>query len=490
VSARSLAALVAIAACLTAVFATAAAAPSQPSPLAPVSRSRPSLERNGAASDEIQLSLPAWSSPRSVFHLGFSWLVCDLSGKNCSTLPDAHTASIIPPQELRIVTLRGVVTATNRFGSRSVVTRNFFYDMAGIPFTDWRFVRRHSQYDPTQLRAWYGLRADENGAGQTIVIPDFGRALGLREAVDHFSTHYGLPTICRPSHSRGCFDLVISSAGKRPTDVNRSGEAEGDIEWVHAIAPQARILFLQFDHAAALFDKVGRLWHEGRASVMSDSWCDPCHRHRGFGLHVVYPRVAESCGLPHLVCVQASGDHGSPGDTPSNSPDVLAVGGTIFELVDGAPRAELPWQDSGSGDTDNPLPRPAWQRRLDAGCGHVGGPFSCAKRVVPDVSATAVSVPVFQPNKPRFGWYVFGGTSLSAPLWAAVIALADQQLQRDGQRPIGIYELHEVLYHGDLSAGLDDVEPQGWDWTTGWGSPRAGIVDVLMHAIEQYRARH
>ena len=101
------------------------------------------------------------------------------------------------------------------------------------------------------------------------------------------------------------------------------------------------------------------------------------------------------------------------------------------------------------------------------------------------MSATAASVPVFTPTGD--GWIHFQGTSLSTPLWAALIALTDQQLQQDGERRIGVNELHEVLYRGDVGNGLDDISPQGWDWATGLGSPKSGIVSALAGAIEQYR---
>jgi subtilase family protein len=478
--------------------ATTGPPPRSTSPDAPVNLTRPYLQEAGSADDELQVTPQAgsWRSPvHGPVRFSYSWDECDPTGRNCSPIPGLQARTISPPQELRIVTLRGVVTATNGAGSTSVTTNDFDYDMAGLAFkaSDAGFVRGNLQYNPDQLRAWYGLRPAQTGAGQTIVITDFGRQRGLRSEVDHFSAHYGLPQTCRPSHSGDCFRLVITSAGD-PGRVNLSGEGDADVEWAHAIAPEAKIVFVQFNHAQPLLDKLGWLGDEGRDSVVSDSWCDPCRGFRGFAREVVYPAVALACGRPHVVCVQATGDHGSPGDKPSNSPEVLAVGGTTFTRQDdGSTRGEVPWGPSGSGDTDVQLPRPAWQKGIVAGC--AGGDFSltgvssCAKRAVPDVSATAASVPDFQPTR-RHGpaWFVFNGTSLSTPLWAALIAVTDQQLRQDGQRPVGIDELHQVLYRGDVTAGLDDIPPHGWDLATGLGSPRSGIVTALAGAIERYRA--
>lgn len=65
-------------------------------------------------------------------------------------------------------------------------------------------------------------------------------------------------------------------------------------------------------------------------------------------------------------------------------------------------------------------------------------------------------------------------------------ALLDQ-LAKDGRPPVGIDELRHVLYRGDVSRGLDDIPPRGWDWGTALGSPKAGIVPALAGAIERYR---
>jgi len=252
-------------------------APSRLSADAPRNLDRPVLRRAGTVGDEVQFNPYEleWRSPvRGVpFQLRYSWLRCDLNGANCSPLAGLSGKTIAPPQEERIVTLRGVVTGTNRYGSRSVVTRNFYYDMAGLAFGvgDRRFVRNHLQYNPDQLRL------------------------------------------------------------------------------------------------TALFGHIGGLARRDRPSVVSDSWCEPCggdgRRLPKLVREVVYPFVAGGCHLPHVVCVQAAGDHRIPGDPPSNSPYVLAVGGTEFKPTrDGAPSQEILWPFSGSGVTTIPLPRPPWQK--------------------------------------------------------------------------------------------------------------------------------
>jgi hypothetical protein len=496
--------LAAVAAAATGLVYNAVSSPTRLSPDAPRALERPTLVLAGRPDDEVQINPYelTWRSPvRGVpFRLRYSWLACNLRGAHCSPLAGLHGKTIVTPQEQRIVTLRGVVTGTNRYGSRSVVSRNFYYDMAGLPFNleHRRFLHEHLQYNPAQLRAWYGLGPEEDGAGQTIMIPDFGRVheQRLTAAVDHFSAHYGLPRICRAARRRDCFHLAFSQLGRRPTDTVRGGgaEAAADVEWAHAIAPRARIVFVQFDHLTALFGRLGGLAPQERPSVVSDSWCDPCGGRPGehfprYLRDLVFAFVANGCHHSHVVCVQAAGDHRIPGDPPSNSPYVLAVGGTKFEPTpDGTPGREALWPFSGSGVTDMPVKRPSWQRHVRDGCSISGGDFSCTKRAVPDVSATAAAVPVAEPGPYGPEWIYFTGTSLSTPLWAGLIALADQQLRKDGQPAMGINELHQALYRGEVGSGLDDIPPRGWDWNTGVGSPKSGIVPALAGAIERYRS--
>ena len=89
-----------------------------------------------------------------------------------------------------------------------------------------------------------------------------------------------------------------------------------------------------------------------------------------------------------------------------------------------------------------------------------------------------------------------GGTSASAPIWAALIALADQYAgRRLGFVNPAIYRIaHGPAYHQafhDITTGNNAVEfpPKtitgyaagpGWDPVTGWGSPDARILVPLL----------
>jgi hypothetical protein len=432
-----------------------------------------------------------WRSPRETpLHLRYSWLRCDMKGTDCVPVSGLHNQRIVPPQELRIVTIRAAVTATNAGGSTTAVSRNFFFDEATRVRTRRRL--RPYTYDPAQLRHWYGLRASQDGRGQTIALVDPLRTPGLRAEVDHFSARFRLPLECRPHFRRNCFSFSIAHPGGSPYYPELGGESEMDVEWLHAIAPRASIVAVQTDGVGGVLDAIPNLPKAIRIHVVSSSFCDLCRRRKlppnridRLFLRRDYESVGSTCQEPHLVCVFPSGDTDAPGDGPSNSPFVLAAGGVMFKpSPDGAPHGEAVWPYGGYGETAFPLRQPSWQRHIACD--------GCSSRVVPDVSATARGVPtfdIFPPGHGERGWYYGGGTSLSSPLWAALIAIADQELAEHGEAPIGINELHTVLYRGWLSAGLDNLGHRGWSARTGWGSPKHGIVDVLVGAIEKYRNR-
>ena len=172
----------------------------------------------------------------------------------------------------------------------------------------------------------------------------------------------------------------------------------------------------------------------------------------------------------------SSGDIGYGVEYPAASPYVTAVGGTTLKVnADNSRSGETAWSGAGSGCSAYEA-KPSWQH--DA---------ACARRTVADVSADAdpnTGAAVYDSTKycqffGRFncttGWYQVGGTSLAAPLIAAVYALAGNgSATTYGSYPYGqTTSLYDVVSGSNGSCGgsyLCTAMP-GYDGPTGLGAP-------------------
>jgi subtilase family serine protease len=231
----------------------------------------------------------------------------------------------------------------------------------------------------------------------------------------------------------------------------------------------------------------------------------------------------------HVTVVAATGDLGAAGEpcalidalsggmssrfTPqkevvlvASSPLVLSVGGTTLDAsrASGAWIGETAWglpagspgtgfQASGGGFS-HLFRRPAYQDGVK-GIGSMRG--------VPDVAADAnpnpdSGVPVVTSSN-GVGYEIdeHGGTSASAPIWAGIVALADQYARRHlGLLNPAIYRIarsrrYHQAFH-DITAGsrntatfphgtITGYRPvPGWDPVTGWGSPNARVLVPLL----------
>jgi len=184
---------------------------------------------------------------------------------------------------------------------------------------------------------------------------------------------------------------------------------------------------------------------------------------------------------------------------PAEDPYVVTVGGTdlVTASAGGAWSSETAWVDSGGGISPNHLAIPAWQQL--AGVITSSNKGSTTYRNGPDVSANA-----------NFTFYVcadqttctaneYGGTSFAAPMWAAYVALVNQQLASNSQPAIGF--INPTIYAQNVSGGalsaayatnFHDITSgtsgsysavTGYDLVTGWGSPNTGLFAALTGAV-------
>ncbi|MGA9529848.1 MAG: S53 family peptidase [Terriglobales bacterium] len=177
---------------------------------------------------------------------------------------------------------------------------------------------------------------------------------------------------------------------------------------------------------------------------------------------------------------------------PADDANVVSVGGTDLTTASagGAWKSETAWSDSGGGISPDKIAIPSWQKL--SGVINSSNKGSTKYRNGPDVSANA-----------NFTFYVcadqttctaneYGGTSFAAPMWAAYIALVNQQLVADGYKTIGFIDpdLYSFGVSSSYATDFHDITSgksgsysavKGYDLVTGWGSPNGqGLINALV----------
>jgi len=368
-------------------------------------------------------------------------------------------------------------------------------------------------YGPSQMRKAYNIQplldAGITGKGSTIVIVDAYQAPDIQDDLHSFDKIFGLNDT----------ELnIIAPDGLTPFDpkdfnqVGWSAEISLDVEWAHAIAPDATIDLVLSKTAEDkdLLSALNYVGDENLGDVVSMSFggnesCTDSAQlwHQAF-------RNAASKGITLLA---SSGDSGAAegscdGKTavkgvsyPAADSFVTAVGGTQLYSTDpsvGTYQNEISWQGSGGGFSTS-TPKPFYQNSVNS----IG-----KYRGIPDVSydASPLSGVIIKWSEAPFGLglYIIGGTSAGSPQWAGIVALAAQ----DGKSRIGL--LNSTIYSSDqqahyssnfhdvtsgnntvISGGLNTKPATiqgynagpGWDAVTGWGSPQAA-------ALVPYLANH
>lgn len=319
--------------------------------------------------------------------------------------------------------------------------------------TNWVSSLTPQGLSPSQIRKAYNLPS--SGGSGTIAIIDAYDCPTVQNDFVVFSTQYGLPTNNLEIHKM---------ASSIPMDVNWSLEISLDVQWAHAIAPNATILLVEAkDNHEGLYSAISYATSRPDVVAVSMSWGakeDPSDS-----------LLDSYFNSPGKVFFASSGDNGSKGGVsyPSTSPNVVAVGGTLLTLnVDGSVASETGWAGSGGGISSYES-EPDYQ--LMYGLTNPG-----KMRVVPDVSYNAdqkSGVSVYD-STPYYtgqtGWMVVGGTSAGAPQWAAIYSLGLSATN------INFYQdakYNSASYFRDIVTGSNGAysATTGFDLVTGLGSP-------------------
>jgi subtilase family serine protease len=336
---------------------------------------------------------------------------------------------------------------------------------------------------PVKTRHAYGFDQITNqGAGQIIAIVDAYDDPNIESDLGVFDSQFGL-LACTTSN--GCFQKIYAQGSKPATNAGWSLEISLDVEWAHAIAPQAKIILVEAatNSFANLLGAVDVAVQHG-ASVVSMSW--------GGGESSGESSNDLHFSVNNVTFTASSGDSGSGVEYPAASPGVVAVGGTTLN-VDGSGNylSESAWSGSGGGISAFES-EPGYQANLPI-------PNTGGKRGVPDVAYdgnpnTGFSVYDTVRYQGQAGWFQVGGTSAGAPQWAALFAIANSvrvtggkaTLSSTGDAIYGVAKANYAANYHDITSGTNGscgticTASAGYDFVTGLGSPQAkAIVSAL-----------
>jgi hypothetical protein len=432
-----------------------------------------------------------------------------LFGPHTTTVPEALSG--LDTRELTRAAIESAASA-----SPSAQRRSALLARGAKPLASGTVV---ATYTPAQIRAAYGLpalpaagsvpsaaQAAGLGAGQTVYVIAAMHNPNVAAELAAFNQKFGLPgctdvaiapnatlPLAAAPKDRCVLSVVYSTAAGAMTaaapayDATWSTEISLDVQWAHAIAPLARIVLIEAPDASV--DSLAaavRLANAMGRGVVSMSFGAPEGRW-GATLDGAFAGA-------DMSYVAATGDSGAAVNWPAVSTRVLAIGGTSLSYGSGQARSETAWSSTGGGASAYTA-SPSYQSASVPGMG------SATARRVADVSfnadpTTGQYVAVISPGNSTVGWVSAGGTSLSAPQWAGVLAIANALRARASQPPLA--RPHALLYGAvagstaNYSAAFADIRTgangtcagctaaAGYDIPTGLGTPHAAALLPLL----------
>ena len=315
---------------------------------------------------------------------------------------------------------------------------------------------------PDQIKKIYNL--PKTGGHGTIAIIDAYDDTTMENDLAVFDKTFNLPDC---TTKNGCFEQHLMAA-KTLTNSGWAGETALDVEWAHAIAPNAKILLVEaktpsganllsaIDYAAKRADVVAVSMSWGGEETVEEKTLDS---------HFV--SLPAQAGKSGAVFFASSGDDGWGASWPAASPNVVSVGGTSLSFKsDGSLNKETAWSGSGGGVSAYET-QPAFQKNYVI-------PKANGMRAIPDVSYNADPQSGFSvyDNKK---WYVIGGTSAAAPQWAAIQSLGlsakNDKLYSDKTSSSYSNYFRDIVSGSNGDCKYYCQARNHYDYITGLGSP-------------------
>jgi subtilase family serine protease len=374
-------------------------------------------------------------------------------------------------------------------------------------------------YGPAQIRTAYNIQSvlDKGitGKGRNIVIIDAFDAPTIREDLATFDKLFGLND---PQLN------IYYPDGKTPFDysddnqVGWSGEITLDVEWAHAVAPDATIqlVLAKSNNDADILSATKYAVQHNLGDVISQSF--------GEGETCVDPKLLKQehqlffeASLKGITLFASAGDQGSAqpacdgsnnyflsASSPATDPFVTSVGGTQLnaDATTGEYKSEVVWNEpnygsAGGGGYSTIYRTPFYQLGTQGIGKYRGGPDIAYNGAINGGVLT-----VWNPDGAGQAVYIFGGTSAGSPQWAGIAALGAQLakhrlgLINPALYALGHSSLASKVFHditvGDITYTYEDDNgnvitiqgfsaKKGWDAATGWGTPNvANLLPALI----------
>lgn len=367
-------------------------------------------------------------------------------------------------------------TCSDYWGQKIATGAPAGYGTKDVPFDQCSFY-------PSQLRKAYGITSTGlTGKGATIAIVDAYGSSTMEADANQYATNHG-----DKAFKRGQYSEVVDQSQWNSQDLcggpdGWAPEESLDVEMAHGLAPDANVVYVGANSCqdTDLLSAISNIVDNHLADVISNSWGEIMHTTDGADVSAseiaAYEQVFKQAASEGIGVNFSAGDCGdsSPlaaatgvncqGDTaraqanwPDSDPWVTSVGGTALGLrsksgsygfetdmgtlrsnlsADGTswtPAVPAPFYFGGGGGTSEDFAQPAYQRGVvPHSASHTlmtGAKSKTAQRVTPDVSMNGdlyTSVLVGMSDGADYSEAGYGGTSVSSPEFAAVIADAIQ----------------------------------------------------------------
>ena len=333
------------------------------------------------------------------------------------------------------------------------------------------------QFTGSDMRTAYYPSGTLTGTGQSIGLMEL-EGYNVADVNTFFANGYG------PQNSVSIVGIKTDSQSLSCTGSCDDGEQALDIEYAISVAPGLSSVRVYVGKVAE--DVLNAMASDNLSKVLSTSW----GWNENFATDDALFKEFAAQGQTNLT---ASGDNSSlsaSGPWPEEDVNIVSVGGTdVSTKSAGGPwSAETGWKGSAGGPSlDKSIKIASYQLPFINAAN--GG--STTLRNVPDIAANSNTDMEICANGSCTGGY--GGTSFASPMWAGIVALANQQSQAAGKGNVGF--INPALYalaggSGYKSDFHDPVKGKSglyscttsFDLVTGLGSPQGeSFINALVN---------